>query len=26
MNIRKLFCPGNTPRILLFLFFFVVSA
>ncbi|EEU9417471.1 DUF1705 domain-containing protein, partial [Escherichia coli] len=25
MNIRKLFCPGNTPRILLFLFFFVVS-
>ncbi|EPB6635008.1 phosphoethanolamine transferase, partial [Escherichia coli] len=23
MNIRKLFCPGNTPRILLF--FFVVS-
>ncbi|MDO2102401.1 IS66 family transposase, partial [Escherichia coli] len=25
MNIRKLFCPGNTPRIILFLFFFVVS-
>ncbi|MEK0011686.1 phosphoethanolamine transferase, partial [Escherichia albertii] len=21
MNIRKMFCPGNTPRILLFLFF-----
>ncbi|EIH8884842.1 phosphoethanolamine transferase [Escherichia coli] len=25
MNIRKLFCPDNTPRILLFLFFFVIS-
>ena len=25
MNIRKLFCPGNTPQILLFLFFFIVS-
>ncbi len=25
MNIRKLFCPGDTPRILLFLFFFVIS-
>ncbi|MEK0002521.1 phosphoethanolamine transferase, partial [Escherichia albertii] len=26
MNIRKIFCPGHTSRILLFLFFLGISA